>query len=234
MISVEFEAKLAQEKIQIGIAAIEIQNFHQLVPEYNLNFLLNKTINEIKTQYTLDTIKENAIIAAYRSFYWKFLNIDPTKTRPASEALIRRILGDKPFPKIFCFVDTYNLASVQSLISLGAYDVEKIRYPIIIRHSTPKDLFYAIGKGEQKLPDGVLVTSDKAGIILCQYPYRDSENTMIKKQTTNILLLAYGVNNIEKNQIDKGIDACLTNLDLLRMQNIIEFHQSEIQFFKNY
>ena len=64
-------------------------------------------VQEIKTTYALETLKDNETFRKYRDFFWK-IDIDPTKIRPASEALIRRILQGKPLPRINTGVDAYN------------------------------------------------------------------------------------------------------------------------------
>ena len=55
--------------------------------------------------HSLDEVKNLPIFRAYRGFYWK-VGIDPTKTRPAGEALTRRILSGKDLPTINTLVDS--------------------------------------------------------------------------------------------------------------------------------
>src|SRR3989442_15085108 len=63
----------------------------------------------IRDTYTTEALKDVPELRAYRDFFWR-VGIDPTKIRPAAEALIRRILGGKPLPTINTLVDAYNLA----------------------------------------------------------------------------------------------------------------------------
>ncbi|HUW43054.1 MAG TPA: hypothetical protein VMW02_02320, partial [Thermoplasmata archaeon] len=53
--------------------------------------LLNETSERVSKSITLEAVKDRPDFRAYRDFFWR-LGVDPTKTRPASEALIRRIL----------------------------------------------------------------------------------------------------------------------------------------------
>jgi DNA/RNA-binding domain of Phe-tRNA-synthetase-like protein len=59
------------------------------------------------------TLKDNPAVRAYRDFYWK-LDIDPTKTRPSGEALLRRVLHGEELLCISTVVDAYNLASMKT------------------------------------------------------------------------------------------------------------------------
>jgi DNA/RNA-binding domain of Phe-tRNA-synthetase-like protein len=55
---------------------------------------------------SLEEVKNQPIFRAYRDFFWK-VGIDPTKTRPAGEALTRRILGGRDLPRVNTVVDSY-------------------------------------------------------------------------------------------------------------------------------
>jgi DNA/RNA-binding domain of Phe-tRNA-synthetase-like protein len=68
----------------------------------------------------------------YRSF-----GIDPTHTRPSSEALLRRLLQGKPFPQILNAVDLCNLLSLRFLLPLGLYDAERIQGSVVLRRDCP-------------------------------------------------------------------------------------------------
>jgi len=71
-----------------------------------------ETLAEVRQKYSLESLKDGAIFRAYRDFFWK-VGIDPTKIRPAAEALVRRILAGKSIPTINNVVDSYNLASIR-------------------------------------------------------------------------------------------------------------------------
>ena len=55
------------------------------------------------------------------------LDIDPTKSRPSSEALLRRVLQGKGLPKVNSTVDVCNLCSLSHQIPLGLYDREAVK-----------------------------------------------------------------------------------------------------------
>jgi DNA/RNA-binding domain of Phe-tRNA-synthetase-like protein len=228
-----FEKKIKEAGMSLSVGFWHISDFQVINSAYNFEPVFSEIEAEIRKNFTLDTIKEHPIIAAYRSFYWKYQHIDPTKTRPASEALIRRILGNKPLPVISPFVDAYNWASVSSLISLGAYDYNEIALPIIIRFSREKEKIHLIGKGELEVPSNILVTADAKDKILCQYPYRDSAQTMVTDQTHSIVVLAYGVNQIPDSTLLKALEETKHNLDWLQTHGIIKYHPGNPMIYTN-
>jgi DNA/RNA-binding domain of Phe-tRNA-synthetase-like protein len=231
MVQIVFANELKKVKIELTLASWEITNFQILNTSYNFSPVIQKIIAELKSRYNLENIKEEPIVRLYRDFYWECLRMDPTKIRPASEALVRRILGDKLLPIISPFVDAYNWASAASLIPMGAYDISTIKLPIHIRFSSEKDIFHAIGKDPKHLEPEILVTADDSGQIICQYPYRDSQESMVTSKSTTILLLVYGIRGILKETLFRSIDRVKTHLDWLKQQKIIEYQGQESYYY---
>lgn len=79
-----------------------------------------------------EQIRDQIIFRAYRDFFWR-VGIDPTKTRPASEALTRRIVAGKSLPTINTLVDSYNLASVETFVAIAAFDLDLISESLFMR-----------------------------------------------------------------------------------------------------
>jgi len=231
MIQISFSNNLLKNNIQISIAAMEITDFNIISDDYDLDQIISDVKSELKSKYTINNIKEDPIIAKYRKFYWNQLKLDPTKIRPSSEALIRRILKNQKIPKISSFVDSYNWASAASLIPMGAYDIETFEYPIIIRLTRENEKFTPIGKEVKILPPNILVISDKNERILSQYPYRDSKLTMVTKNSRNIILIACGVPGISKNQLLFALNRTKNHLEFLRNKEVINFKLNEFEYF---
>ena len=80
-----------------------------------------EVMRQVRNEYNLDSVKNHPTFRACRDFFWS-IKIDPTKIRPAAEALIRRILAGKTLPSISTLVDAYNLASINSRIALATFD----------------------------------------------------------------------------------------------------------------
>lgn len=228
-----FSPELKTKNIELSVIAWEINDLTLHTSNYDFSPRIQEIEQIIRQKYTIENIKDDPIIAAYRSFYWKYLNIDPTKTRPACEALIRRILADKPIPKISPFVDAYNWGSIESGISLGAYDLDSFTGPITIRIARPNEKFIPIGSETKNLPVTAIVVADANEIILCQYPYRDGQKTMVTPNSKNVIVLAYGANGITQNQVQEGISMTNTNINWLINHNMIQLRSTQSKFFQN-
>jgi len=155
-----------------------------------------KTVYErIRSRYRVEELKNESIIRLYRDFFWK-IGVDPTKTRPAAEALIRRILRTGSLPTINTLVDSYNLASAESRIALAAFDAEEIEGDLVMRFAEPGERFLGIGMEKPRiLKGGEIVVSDSRGLVAI-YPYRDADRSKVTLKTRRIYLMTCGVPGI--------------------------------------
>ncbi len=166
-------------------------------------------LSQVRSSSKLEELKDNPVVRAYRDFFWA-LNIDPTKTRPSGEALLRRVLHGNEIPQISSAVDAYNLASLQTIIPISGFDLNSIEPPLQIRFSKKGDTFQGIGvEAPQQLPENMLVVADRRQ-VLCIYPHRDSDATKIGRGTENILLVGYGAPGIIKDKIFDAVDLALS------------------------
>lgn len=203
------EVKLRHQDLSVCLGIINGVNNKAEPPD--LKEIIGKVTSKLKNSFTLDQIKTEPFTRSYRDFYWR-LNIDPTKVRPASEALVRRILADKPFPRISPAVDLYNLASVETFIALSGYDYNKIAFPLNICLSRPGDVFRGIGMKEyETLKGNEIIVADKEKII-CIYPYRDSELSKIVASSSKLLILGYSVPGVSKEKVRLAVVKAYENI----------------------
>ena len=171
---------------------------------------LKKAIYDaMRAEYTVEALKDNPTVRAFRDFYWK-LNIDPTKTRPSGEALLRRVLHGQDLPTISTVVDAYNLASMQTIIPISGFERDLLNPPFHVRFAQENEPFTGIGMTEPiRLNNNILVLTDQTR-VLCVYPYRDTDITKINLNTRNVLVVGYGAPSITRNQLQQSVEITLT------------------------
>ncbi len=165
---------------------------------------VNKLIDFLKSKYDLSSLKDDPIVKAYRKFFWR-VGIDPTKTRPAAEALVRRVLRGRPFPRINPVVDAGNIASAYTMVPIGLYDLSKARLPLELTMSVGGEVFRPLGGRDEVLREGVPILKDSEGKVLHIYPHRDSRETCITEGTKEILILGAGVPEVPKYLVVKAV-----------------------------
>jgi len=122
-----------------------------------------------------------------RKLYKKF-KIDPTRYRPSSEALWRRLKIKNDFPHVNPVVDLTNFLSLKYQISYGIYDIDKIEGDIIAGIGKKNDRYTGIGKEEVNLK-GKIILRDEIGAF--GNPSSDSKRTSIMKNTNNVLQIMF-------------------------------------------
>ncbi|UCH57832.1 MAG: hypothetical protein JSV18_02710, partial [Candidatus Bathyarchaeota archaeon] len=112
--------------------------------EADLERFKAEVIERTRSRWNLDQLKEHPLFRAYRDFFWR-VGVDPTKTRPAAEALIRRVLRGRSLPKINTVVDAINLASIDTAIPLAAFDDDGLAGDLLMREAEEGEEFLGIG-----------------------------------------------------------------------------------------
>lgn len=153
-------------------------------------------VREFREQLDLATLKDEPTLRAYRDFYWR-VGIDPTKIRPASEALLRRVLQGKDLPRINALVDAYNLSSMRTRIAIAAFDSAHLHGGLTMRLARPGESFRGIGMSAPVVLRGIEVVVEDAETLVAVYPYRDADATKVTTGTRDTTFMTCGVPGIE-------------------------------------
>ena len=97
--------------------------------------------------------------AAVRTMYKK-VGIDPTKTRPSNEALLRRVRKGDAIPRINSAVDVVNWCSLEFQLPYGLYDFSKISGPVTMRIGAEGEKYAGIRKDEVNVGGRITVADD--------------------------------------------------------------------------
>ncbi len=118
--------------------------------------------------------------ARARALYRRF-GMDPTKARPSSEALLRRLKKGDPMPRVNSLVDVANAMSVQLQVPVGLYDLDRaVGEELTIRLGREGEAYTGIRKDTVNVA-GRICVADARGP--CGNPTSDSERTMITTDT---------------------------------------------------
>lgn len=144
----------------------------------------------VTSAYTSDTIKERISgIAATRRVY-KLCGKDPSRYRPAAEALIRRVLQGKGLYQIDTLVDLVNLASMKFGYSIGGFDADMFAGDTLtLGIGRAGEPYEGIGRGMINI-EGLPVYRDAIGGV--GTPTSDHERTKMTLDTSHVLILING------------------------------------------
>jgi len=201
----EIRERLPQLAICVGlIDEVSIQKENE-----QLRQLKTTLYEEVRRKYAVGTLKDDLTVKAYRSLYWK-LDIDPMKTRPAGEALLRRVLHGEQLPNVSTVVDAYNLASMKTIVPMSGFDRDLLTPPFQVRFARDGETFMGIGmETPMLLTQKMLVLTDEKQ-VLCVYPYRDCNHTKITMTTKNVAIVGYGAPGMVSDQLKEAVETALS------------------------
>ncbi len=162
-----------RSELDIEVIALELYELEVTEPRDDFELEVARAMQASRSGDVADVGRARAL---YRQF-----GTDPTKVRPSSEALLRRLKKGDPFPRVNSLVDVANAMSVQLQVPVGLYDLEKIRGDeLVLRLGTEGEKYTGIGK-EQVNVAGRICIADAEGP--CGNPSADSARTMISTAT---------------------------------------------------
>jgi DNA/RNA-binding domain of Phe-tRNA-synthetase-like protein len=119
---------------------------------------------------------------------YKALGIDPTKTRPSNEALLRRALKGETLYRINTLVDALNLVSLREQLPFGLYDLDRLKPPVVLRKGTA-------GEGYEGIRKGFVNVEARPVLVDAEGPFgnptSDSLRAAITTATRRALVVAY-------------------------------------------
>ena len=147
-------------------------------------------------------------IDAARALYRAF-GIDPTRTRPSSEALLRRVRRGEPLPRINTAVDVCNWCSLEVQLPYGLYDAGAIAPPVALRRGGPGDEYAGIRKDVVHL-EGRLALFDALGPF--GNPTSDSFRTMTGAGSRAVLAVVFAPRSVSHDRMGQVLDMTAARL----------------------
>src|SRR6202021_3500556 len=128
--------------VKLGIVEGQGVTVEALHPD--LTKLLDELCARKQKEFTVESLAEAESIRAIRALFRSW-GMDPSKYRPSSEALLRRVVQGKGLYRVSNVVDIGNLVSIETGWPLGCYDRSRVRPPVAFRHGTPGERYEGIG-----------------------------------------------------------------------------------------
>lgn len=149
---------------------------------------------KFRQELTTESLKELTSISATRKVY-RACGKDPSRYRPASEALIRRVLQGKELYQRDTLVDLVNLASIAYGYSIGGFDADKfVGDTLTLGIGREDEPYEGIGRGNINI-HGLPVYRDAQGGV--GTPTSDNERTKMTLDTHHLVVLINGYDGNE-------------------------------------
>ena len=141
-------------------------------------------------------------VVAVRTMF-KRVGIDPTKRRPSSEALLRRVRKGDSLPRINSMVDVCNWCSLEFQLPYGLYDAAHIDGDVVLRLGVEGESYPGIRKDEVHV-GGRITLADGLGPF--GNPSSDSARTMVTTKTTRALVVVFAPREVHARHLVHVLD----------------------------
>lgn len=187
-------------RARVGLLVLEGVSVRQSDPA--LDAEVDRSCASLRERYGEGKSSEVPGAADARTLY-KALGIDPTKTRPSNEALLRRALKGESLYRISTLVDALNLVSLREQLPFGLYDLDRVKPPVVLRKGNAGEGYEGIRKGFVNV-EGRPVLVDAGGPF--GNPTSDSARTRITLETRNALVVAYAPAGYHPARLNEVLD----------------------------
>lgn len=154
--------------------------------EEELGLAREAAVERVRESLLLESLASHPTVAALRQLF-RAAGCDPTRYRPSSEALIRRVLKGAALPSINSLVDINNCLSLDLAVPCCVMAEEAVGSPYVFRSGRAGESYESL-KGPFNL-EGKPLLVDVEGP--CDVPITGSRRVMIQDNTRRAVLVAY-------------------------------------------
>lgn len=179
------EIRIELPSVNLGV--VEADRVRVVLVDPGLAREMSQLCEQKRSEFTVESLAEAPSIRAVREMFRDW-GMDPSKYRPSSEALLRRVVQGKGLYTVSNLVDIGNVGSIETGWPYGCYDRSKIAEPIVFRHGLRGESYEGIGKRTWHL-EGRPVLADPQGPF--GSPISDSTRSMVIESSRDSLIVVY-------------------------------------------
>ena len=145
-----------------------------------------RVVEQVRREMQLETLSTHPTLAGLRRLF-KAAGCDPTRYRPSSEALLRRLLKGEEMPVISPLVDLNNCLSASLAVPCCVMAEETVSPPYVFRAGRPGESYESL-RGPFNL-EGKPLLVDAHGP--CDAPITGNSRVKVTPDTKRAWLVAY-------------------------------------------
>lgn len=209
---IQFSSDLSTRIPAVTFGTATVSNVHVSAGDQRLWQRLEAQSQELSRQFSLEKLSEQPRITAVRGMQKSF-GFDPTRYRPSSEALLRRILKGQGLHQVNTAVDVNNLCSLEFGLPMCVYDLQHVRGAVTVRIAPPDTTYPGIGRQIFQVGNKVIIADDE-GVM--GTTVSDAERTCVTTETTQIFIVIYAPLGSDR--------ATIQRYALIAAQRMMEFN----------
>jgi DNA/RNA-binding domain of Phe-tRNA-synthetase-like protein len=171
----------------VKFGTVEADDVRVVLVHPELAQLMDRVCEQKRREFSVESLPDAEPVRSVRAMFREW-GMDPSKYRPSSEALLRRVVQGKGLYRGSNIVDIGNLGSIETGWPYGCYDRSRIQAPNVFRHGAAGERYERVGKEMWHL-ERRPVLADAEGPF--GSPISDSTRSMITDSTHEALIVIY-------------------------------------------
>ena len=197
---------VAPEVSALGIAAtyLVVENLRNRETDAEFERYKAALGERLKEEYAGDFVKNDPVLAGFRELRQKIGRSN--KKYPASiESLISFLHRTGGIPSINLAVDIYNCVSLETKLTLGGHDLDRVAGNITLRLARGDERFLPLGsEALQAVGAGDYCYIDDSDEVLCRLDYKQGDKTKVTVETNRCLFIIQGNPNTPGEAIERA------------------------------
>jgi len=196
------------EVAELGVVAtyLVVTNLRNRKSDAEFERHKTEACKRLREEYTEAFVRDDPVIAGFRELRRR-IGRSARKYPCSIEGLISSLVRTGGIPSINLAVDMYNLVSLETRLTLGAHDLDRVAGDITLRMARGGESFVPLGGGKlETVAAGDYHYVDEGGEVLCRLDYRQGDKTKVTLDTRRCLFIIQGNPNTPMASVEAARD----------------------------
>lgn len=212
MMKVQLDASVTERLPQLSLGILHYSGASVSDSPKMLQGRINYFVESLRLEHDPARLTDIEGIREWRAAF-KQVGTDPSRYRPSSEALLRRLLQGNAFFWINSAVDINNFFSVLHALPFGIYDQAQLAGDVILRVGTSEDVYEGLNGREVNMEGKLLLSDDKGAF---GSPIVDSKRSCVTENSRNLMQVIFfheQVSSQKKDEILNSVGRMFTEIN---------------------
>lgn len=209
---VQLDASVTERLPQLSLGILHYSGASVSDSPKMLQGRINYFVESLRLEHDPARLTDIEGIREWRAAF-KQVGTDPSRYRPSSEALLRRLLQGNEFFWINSAVDINNFFSVLHALPFGIYDQAQLAGDVILRVGTSEDVYEGLNGREVNMEGKLLLSDDKGAF---GSPIVDSKRSCVTENSRNLMQVIFfheQVSSQKKDEILSSVGRMFTEIN---------------------
>jgi DNA/RNA-binding domain of Phe-tRNA-synthetase-like protein len=178
--------------LNINVASVLFEGISNKQVDVAFDMYKQEVFEKFKSRYSNEFISKNNILDGFRKLH-SSIGRSNRKFVSSTEYLLKTYIRRGYIPVKNLAVDIYNVISLETLLSIGAHDVDKVEGDINFKMTDGSEKFLPLGsKKIKQVPRGEYCYIDNNSEIICRMECKQAEKTKIEEISRNCVFIVQG------------------------------------------